>query len=76
MIDIITFKGEHYSFDPDTQRIFKDGILLSSTQVEPVFSNVSDDSIPVFSGLHLKDTDSILSLSGKINPVTDINAIK
>lgn len=75
MIDIITLKGERYSFDEETQRIFKDGVLLSSVNVEPVYSGLGNDSIPKFSGLLLKDTNSILSLSGKISPVTDINAI-
>lgn len=75
MIDIITIKGERYSFDEDTQRVFKDGVLLSSVQVEPVYSRLARESLPVFSGLLLKDTNSILSRSGKINPVTDINAI-
>lgn len=75
MIDIITLKGEKYSYDENTQRIFKDGMLLSSTQVEPIFSNFSDSMAPRFSGLYLKDTNSILSLSGNINPVTDPNTI-
>ena len=75
MIDIITIKGEKYSFDENTQRVFKDGLLLSSVQVEPIYSGLGGDNIPKFSGLLLKDTNSILSLSGKISPITDINAI-
>ena len=75
MIDIVTIKGERYSFDETTQRIFKDGILMSSVNVEPVYSRTTKDSMPVFSGLLLKDTNTILSRSGKISPVTDINLI-
>ena len=75
MIDIITLKGERYSFDETTQRIFKDGILLSSVKVEPVYSRPSKDSIPVFSGILLKDTGFVLSKSGKINAITDINSV-
>ena len=83
MIDIYnTITGEKYSFDEDTQRIFKDGYLLSSAQAEPIDANIGDiitlldeDSLPVFSGLLLKETNSILSLSGKINLITDINAV-
>lgn len=76
MKDIITLKGEKYSFDEDTGRIFKDGYVLSSSKVEPVYSSSFDkDRPPVFSGIYLKDTNSIVSLSGKINPVTDINTI-
>ena len=73
MIEIFTIKGERYSYDEATQRIFKDGKLLSSVQAEPVFSNV--DEAPRFSGIYLKDINSILSLSGKINPITDTNSI-
>jgi hypothetical protein len=76
MIDIITIKGEKYSFDPDTERVFKDGKLLSSASVEPVYSGFSEDEPPLFSGIFLKGINSILSLSGKINPViTDINSV-
>ena len=75
MIDIITIKGEKYSFDEDTQRIFKDGLLLSSVNIEPVYSRLKKDSVPTFSGLLLKDSGSILSRSGKISPITDINSI-
>ena len=75
MIEIMTLKGEKYSFDETTQRIFRDGILLSSVNVEPVYSRPSKDSMPVFSGILLKDTGSILSRSGKINAITDINSM-
>lgn len=76
MIDIYnTITGEKYSFDEETQRIFKDGYLLSSSQAEPIYSSLDEDSLPVFSGLLLKETNSILSLSGKINLITDINAV-
>jgi len=75
MIDIITIaKGERYSFDPETQRIFKDGVLLPSTEVEPIYSSVGEDD-PKFSGILLKATGSILTLSGNVNPVSDINTI-
>ena len=30
MIDIVTKKGEKYSFDPKTERLFKDGVLIVS----------------------------------------------
>ena len=73
MITIVTIKGEKYSFDETTQRIFKDGVLLTSVQVEPIYSRPSRDTEPVFSGILLKDTGSVLSRSGKISPITDIN---
>lgn len=73
MIDIITVKGEKYSFDEETDRVFKDGHLLSSVNVEPIYSDIND--FPRFSGLFLKDINSLLSLSGKINQITDANSI-
>lgn len=75
MIDIITLKGEHYSFDPDTLRIFCDGRLVPSKTAEPVYTVNSIDDYPEFAGIHLKEINCILSKSGKINKITDINAI-
>lgn len=77
MIEINTLTGNKYSFDPETSRIFKDGILMTSVQVEPVYSKLSEEELPTFSGILLKEINSILSLSGKINPViTDINLVQ
>ena len=73
MIDIVTIKGELYRFDPETDRIFKGGRLLDSSEAEPVYSNV--DEFPVFSGIFLKDVGAVLTRSGKINTITDINTI-
>ena len=77
MIDIITIKGEKYSFDPETESIYIDGYLFPVCEVEPVYSNVPNkkDEAPRFSGLYFKNSNSILSLSGKLNPVTDLNSI-
>lgn len=73
MIDIVSFKGELYRFDPDTERIFKDGVLLDPSEAEPVYSNVNRS--PEFAGIELKNINSILSRSGKINEITDTNQI-
>lgn len=73
---MITMKGEKYSFDPDTERIFKDGYLMSSVQAEPIYSDNSSENIPPrFSGILLKATNTIVSLSGKVNQITDINSV-
>lgn len=75
MINIISQKGENYNFDPLTSRVFKDGILLSSAKVEPVYSS-SNNGAPIFSGLYLKDRGSILNLGGVENQaITDINLV-
>ncbi len=76
MIDIITLRGEVYSFDPGTSRIFKDGVLLSSSKVEPVYSSSSTLGVPIFSGIYVKDRGTIISLGGSENKaITDINLV-
>lgn len=74
MIDIYTIKGERYSYDETTMRLFKDGTLLSSNIAEPVFQKNSSD-IPQFAGVYLKDSNKVISMSGNINTVTDPNSI-
>lgn len=78
LIDIVSFKGERYSFDPDTGRIFKNGKVLVSEFVEPVYSYMGNPgNPPTFSGIYFKDKNQILSLSGKLNPVVkDDNEVK
>lgn len=75
MVEIVTVKGELYSYDETTMRIFKDGVLLSSVKAEPVFSDFSDKYPPKFSGILLKDSNTVLSLSGKLNSITNINSV-
>lgn len=74
MIDILTNDGELYRFDPETERIYKDGQLLPSTVAEPVYSDVNSSTR--FSGIYLKTTGQIVSLSGKKNTVSNISAIQ
>ena len=69
VITITSVDGELYKFDPETERIFRDGVLVPSSQAEPVYSDVN--GLTKFSGLYLKNTKQILTLSGMKNPVTD-----
>lgn len=75
MIEILTQKGEKYSYDPSTDRIFKDGYLIPSSIAEPIFSNTGNDLAPKFSGIYLKDVGMILSLSGKYSQISNPNFI-
>ena len=76
MKDIVTLRGIKYSYDERTGRIFKEGQVLTSSQAEPVYSHPAITTWePVFGGILLKDTGSILTLNGKISPVTDPNTI-
>ncbi len=73
MIKIKT-QGEEYFFDEDNFNVIKDGKILSSAEVEPVFFGNGSDSKPEFAGLFLKSRNAILTLSGEVNPITqDIN---
>jgi hypothetical protein len=75
MIDIITGKGEKYSFDPETQRLFKDGVFIPKTQVEPVYSGNDKNNAPIFAGLYFRDKNKILTISGKYKNIVDIDSI-
>lgn len=75
MVEINTILGEHFSYDQATNRIFKDGKLMPSYEYEAVFSGFTDGGLPQFAGILKKSVNSIISLSGKENPVTDINTI-
>ena len=75
MIDIFTISGDRYSYDEETERVFKDGKLLPSTIAEPLYQGFNEDKTPKFSGIFLKLENKILSLFGNINPITDPNTI-
>ena len=75
MIDIYTSDGI-YRYDEESNRIIKNGVVLSSSQVEPVFSDVTNRSNPpVFSGIWRKDTNQIITRSGNTHDVSDINSV-
>lgn len=75
--EIITLKGERYSVDEETGRIFKDGYVVPSNSAQIVYSHLGDkNQPPKFSGIWLKDNNSILTLTGRIYPlVTNIDSI-
>ena len=77
VIEIITIKGERYSINKETGRIFKDGLVVPSTNAQLVYSHLGDkDKPPKVSGIWLKETNSILTLTGKIYPIIkDINSV-
>ncbi len=75
MITINSEKGEMFSYDPSTGRVFKDGFLVPSTEVEPIFSSIDSEITPKFSGLYLKELNMILSLSGKYSQLSNPNTI-
>ena len=76
MIEITTIKGETYKFDPTTQRLFKDGVFIPSSMIEPVYSGNDKNDKPIFAGLYNKSNNTIITKTGKIKQVVDINSIK
>ena len=68
MIDIVTLKGDKYSFDPDTLQVFLNGILQDVSFLEPLFTD-SAIGEPEFSGILNKVTNQIISRTGHINNV-------
>ena len=77
LIEIPTIKGELYRIDEETLIIFKNGIVLPSQTAQLVYSHLGDkDTPPKISGIWLKESNSILTLTGRIHPlVTDINSV-
>lgn len=77
LIEIVTIKGELYKIDKETLRIFKDGTVLSSSTAQLVYSHLGDkDTPPKISGIWLRPTNSILTLTGHIYPlIKDINVV-
>ena len=74
MKEIYSERGR-YAYDEETGRIYKDGYVVPTTQAEPVFSGQTEETAPEFSGILLKTTGEVISMSGKINKVTDPNSI-
>jgi len=74
IIEVRTARGDVYNFDPDTMRVYKDSVLIPSSEVEPVFSD-STIGEPEFSGLWIKSSNQIISKTGKITSPTDTDII-
>lgn len=71
MINIVSEKG-NFDYDEKTGHIFVNGILGSSQKYEPVFNGgVKDGDMPVFAGIWLKESNSIVGLKGKVNKLID-----
>jgi hypothetical protein len=56
---------DFYQFDPDTERIYKNNVLLPSYEVEPVYDGGGD-----FVGIHYKGSSNLITRSGKILVLT------
>ena len=76
MINIISEKGDMWSWDEDKHLIYKNDQVVSTVVAEPVFSNpFSKKYPPIFAGILLKDVGRVLTLSGTSHPVIDPNTV-
>ncbi len=71
MVKINSSDGSVYEFNEITKEIKKNGIVLSDGIAEPVYTNnESENAVPTFSGIYLKNVGKIVSITGSINTVT------
>jgi hypothetical protein len=76
-IDFYTENGSTYSYEEETGFIKKDGVIVPSTLIQPVFIQPSNEDIPPqLSGLWLRDVNKIVCRSGKISSVIDSKQIE
>ncbi len=72
MIDILTLRGDRYSFDPSTMIVYLNGIAQDVSMLEPLFSD-SAIGEPEFSGVLNKSTNQIISLNGHVNNIDSVD---
>lgn len=71
-IDFYASDGSMYSYEEETGFIKKDGLVVPSTTIQPVFIQPSNNDIPPqLSGLWLRNEGKIICRSGKISPLID-----
>lgn len=76
MISIQTIMGDLFEFDPSNEFIYKNGVVVSRNDYEPVFMNHIDTNIPPsLSGILIVKENKIISISGNINKLVDPNTI-
>ena len=71
IISITDKEGNRFDYDPQTESISLNDVIMSSLDYEPVFINstTDDETPPIFSGIFMKKLGKILGLNGKVNRV-------
>lgn len=75
MITIYAQDNHVWTWSPDTKRLFRDNTLVPRSVAEPTFW-IGEDSRSEFNGIYLPGEDTLITKSGKIHKVVDINSIK
>ena len=70
-VTIIDKEGNRFVYDPKTEAVSLNDVVMSTEDYEPVFINstTDDETPPIFSGIFLKKIGKILGLNGKVNSV-------
>lgn len=72
MIEILS-EGDKWGFDEATQRLYKNDMVVPERDAIPVYSNSDKDALPEFSGIYVKATGCIISLSGNVNKIENVD---
>lgn len=76
MIEVVDkTTGQLYRYDPESRRLFRDGIFMTPQTAEPVYSG-NQGKIPTFAGIYLPNLNSIVTLSGNVKQITPLNKIR
>jgi hypothetical protein len=70
MIEINTDSNNVYKYDEENNLIYKNDVLLPSSQAEAIFSSSNP---PEFAGIHLIGSNQIISLSGQVHLVENVD---
>lgn len=70
MIEISSTKGDYFVFDPDTELISMNGVIVPFNEYQPVYTRngvTEGDIPPSFIGIWDLAGNSIITISGKIH---------
>lgn len=74
---IQTAEGDIYEYNPKTELISLNGVIVRGDDYEPAFTlSTNPDVPPTFSGILLKKSKKIIGLSGKISGLVDSKQIE
>ena len=74
MVEIRSDLGDFFVFDPETELISKNGVIVPYSEYQPVFvrNSINNDSIlPTFVGILNKSNNTIISSNGNVNKLID-----
>lgn len=74
MIEINNSNGEFFVFDPDTELISRNGVIVPFSEYQPVYTRngvVDGDIPPSFIGIWDLAKNTITTISGKIHKLSN-----